>query len=92
MERLANIGYPPSVGKLRPAQIAQRSTWQAVPDTQAAAAAMHVIHIRPLGASTETIVNPMDPASLEVDGNNVGPGYLLRPGAHGTVHRTGWRR
>lgn len=83
MERMMAFGMPPSVGKFRPEQIAQMSTWTVVPESERIASSMTTKHIVPANASTETTVNTLD----------VGDGmYLDKPGARGTVHRAGiWK-
>lgn len=61
MERMMQIGYPPSVGKRRPEQIAQQKTWTVVPENQRVEMSMHVVHVVPANGSTCTYVNPLDP-------------------------------
>lgn len=63
MERMANIGYPPSVGKFKDSQIAQQSTWTVIPEGQRVVASMHIIHQIPANGSTCTYVNPVDPGN-----------------------------
>jgi len=72
------------IGKLRPEQIAQMSTWSAVPDDQNILAAMHIIHVAPAGRTTITTLNPTDP------GTDAGPdrGWLARPGHNGRMFKT----
>jgi hypothetical protein len=73
---LSPSNYPPRVGKFTDDQIAQRSTWSRVPDADVATAAMHIIHIAPAGASTVTVVNRMDPATVADDADG---GWLEAP-------------
>lgn len=83
MERMFGIGYPPSVGKFRPEQIAQQRTWNVVPDNQRSQASMHVRHIVPANGSTITYVNPLDSTES---------GFYDKPSDWGAVHRAGiWR-
>lgn len=89
MERIpAGYAYHPRARKLRPEQIADRSTWARVPDAQVAMAAAHVIHVIPLGASTVTVLNPLDPGTVaDVATGEDRPGWLARPGAEGSTYR-----
>lgn len=64
------IGVPGMVGRFRPEQIAQRSTWGKIPDQDKVFASMHVVHVTPANGSTECRVNPVDPG----DGFYVDPG------------------
>lgn len=59
LERI--VGQPPAVGRLKESQIAQQSTWTAVPEDQRINASIHIVHTVPSNGSTETIVNPTDP-------------------------------
>lgn len=90
MERLpvAPINYPPAVGRFRPEQIAQRSTWGVVRDDERRTTAMHVIHIVPANGSTITEVNPLDPGTTE-DADP--PSWLERPHGYGYVAQAGKR-
>lgn len=86
MERLASpSNYPPAVGRFRQEQVAHRGNWSGVPDRDVLAAAMHVIHVVPHGASTVTLVNPLDPGTVSDPEGYVTAGWLERPGALGTV-------
>lgn len=71
LERLETARWQPGqTVNFRPEQIAHRSTWTAVPDAQTAVASMTRIHTIPFNTSTETFLNPMDPADAlhyEVD-------------------------
>lgn len=95
MERLNSpSNYPPSVGKFRDEQIATRRTWSRVPDAQTAAAAMHVIHVIPAGASTVTHLNPLDPGTVAdagLDNGDAGLGWLERPADPGRLLPAGRR-
>jgi hypothetical protein len=72
--------YPPRVGKLTVAQIAQQSTWSGVADRDRTMAAMHVIHVVPSNGSTETSMNPLDPGTApDADGHSR-RAWLYRPG------------
>lgn len=88
MERIpADYNYPPGAGKLRPEQIAQRSTWARVPDRETTLAAMHAIHVAPMGASTVTHLNPLDPGTVADTEVDRGPGWLVGPADEGRVFR-----
>jgi hypothetical protein len=85
---------PPSVGRLHPEQIATRATWSRVPDALTGVAAMHVIHVDLRGQTTSTVLNPLDPATVEdvvaagVD-DGMGRGWLERPGGIPTAIAAG---
>jgi hypothetical protein len=82
--------HPGSVGKFRPEQIAQRTTWRRVPDEQTAIAAMHVIHVVPHNGSTITALNPLDPGTVAdggADADGMGYGWLHRPHGYGMLFR-----
>jgi hypothetical protein len=76
---------PGSVGKFRDEQLRNRQTWAIVPDDQVALAAMHAIHIVPMGSTTCTYVNPLDPATVA----DTAAGWLATPGAAGPVVKAG---
>jgi hypothetical protein len=61
MEKMMSIGYPASVGRFRPEQIAQQKTWTKIPEEQRVNASLHVIHMIPSNGSTITHINPVDP-------------------------------
>lgn len=91
MERLNNWTAAPigGVQKLRPEQIATRSTWGRVPDVDMTKAAMRVVHVVPAGATTITAVNELDPGTL---GESVGDDSRLwfdRPASYGYVTTAG---
>jgi hypothetical protein len=65
---------PGSVGKFRPEQIAQRTTWSRVPDGSTIAV------MNPLDPGT------IADGGGDADGN--GPGWLRRPHGYGTLFRT----
>ena len=92
--RVTDATYPPAVGRLRPEQIAQMSTWDRVPDAQSELAALHIIHVTPAGGTTVTHLNPLDPATDLVAGDGDDPyiGWVARPGALGAVTRRGHRQ
>ena len=56
-----SMGWPATVGKFRPEQIANMETWGRVRDPEATLAAVHTIHMVPTNRSTTTYVNPLDP-------------------------------
>lgn len=90
IERIpADYSYRAGARKLQPEQIAQRSTWARVPDQETTLAAMHAIHVVPMGASTVTHLNPLDPATVaDIEAEpEAGPGWLVRPGDEGPVFR-----
>lgn len=74
-----NTNYPQVAGKFKPEQIAHMSTWAKVPDSQVVAAAMTNISCIPKGASTETFVNPLDPA-IPLMGKNDDRGWCYTDG------------
>lgn len=61
MERMPDIGYPPTINKFRPEQIAQQASWTVIPEARRVEASMHIIHSIPANGSTLTYVNPVDP-------------------------------
>jgi hypothetical protein len=83
MERMRSVGTYGSIGRFRPEQIAQMSTWTVVPESQRISTSMHIKHIVPANGSTITYVNPLDP------GDEV---FYDKPSDWGAVHRAGiWR-
>ena len=96
MERLIfNANAAPWYGKvekLRPEQIAQRSTWGRVPDVDMSKAAAHVIRVRPEHNSTVTEMFELDPG---ISGETVGEGrgWSAVPAGSGSVaiHGRGMR-
>ena len=63
MDKMMAYGYPPSINKFRPEQIAHISTWDGIEDANKGVAAMSRITVVPDGYSTITYVNPLDPGS-----------------------------
>lgn len=63
MERFndAEMGWPATVGKHRPEQIANMETWGRVPDPEMTSAAINRIWMVPNNRSTTTYINPLDP-------------------------------
>ena len=61
----------PMTQKLRPEQIAQRSTWGRVPDVDMSKAAAHIVRVIPSNASTTTEMFELDPG---ISGETVGEG------------------
>ena len=82
---------PGAVGRFRPEQIADRSTWNRIPDAQTILSGMVLIAVRPVGGSTVVTLNPTDPGTVDGgDGNDAtewGPGWLERPGGYGYLAR-----
>ncbi|MGH7483981.1 MAG: hypothetical protein ACREMY_00070 [bacterium] len=70
--------------KLRPEQIAQRSTWGRVPDIDMAKATQYVITVRPSNGSTVTEMFELDPG---ISGATVGEGrgWSVIPSAEAPV-------
>lgn len=68
-----------SVCNLTDEQIAQRSTWSRVPDLDGSPLlGMHAINVGMMGRTTVTVVNPLDPGTVD-DGNATdggGTGWL----------------
>jgi hypothetical protein len=77
---------PGSIGKFRDEQLRNRQTWGIVPDDQIALAAMHSVHIVPMGASTCAYVNTLDPVTVA---DTPAAGWLEVPGAAGPVVKAG---
>lgn len=80
------------VEKLRPEQIATRSTWGRVPDVDMSKAAAHIIRVRPEGNSTVTEMFELDPGiTSETVGE--GRGWSVVPAGNGSVavHGRGMR-
>lgn len=60
MERAIG-GRPGRIRKLRPEQIADRTTWARVPETDMVKAASHIIRVVPAGSTTITHMFELDP-------------------------------
>lgn len=58
-------GWPPMVGRWRDDQIANQNTWEKVGTAEDWPMNMHVARIttKVRGATTETVVNPVDPGT-----------------------------
>lgn len=65
------MSWPNRVQKLRPEQIADRSTWGRVPETDMIKAASHMIRVVPVGSTTITEMFELDPG---ISGETVGEG------------------
>ena len=78
------VNHPAGVGRLRPAQIAQRATWGMVPDKEMTKAAMHVIRIRPANGYTIAYVNELDPG-ISDESVGEGTGWQDSPRGYGNV-------
>lgn len=69
VDRFGNVTTPTElVGKLHTGQIAQRSTWSGVGNEEVATMAMHTIRCIPVGSTTVTMVNPLDPGTADGSG------------------------
>jgi len=70
--------WPAAIGRFDAGQIAVRSNWQNVPDVPGAhLAAIHTVDVLPFGTSTSTILNPLDPGTVDdVAEGEGGPGWL----------------
>lgn len=70
--------------KLRPEQIADRSTWGRVPEADAVKAASHMIRVVPVGSTTITQMFELDPG---ISGATVGEGrgWFEPPQGYGPV-------
>lgn len=83
------VGRPGAVGRFQPAQIAQRSTWNRLPDEPTNFSAMSVIRVHPVNGSTVVTLNPTDPGTVEGGQGEwigeQGPGWLMPPGGYGQV-------
>ncbi len=67
MQRIMEApSYPPSINKMTAGQIANQATWQGgwADDGDPGAATMYQVTQFSKGASTETRVNPLDPAQF----------------------------
>lgn len=67
------------VRRFRPEQIAQRSSWNRLADLPTNFAAFVTVSVRPVGSSTITELNPLDPGTSSTPGTEWGPGWLERP-------------
>jgi len=74
---------PGLMGKLRDDQLQARGTWASIPDQYPMESHMHSIHIVPLNGSTITLVNPLDPGTVDDDRM---PCHLERPGGYGALY------
>lgn len=83
--------WPGGVNNLQPAQIAQRSTWARVADRPTSLGELHLISMQRAGASTATILNPLDPGTVDEPCPDGGPGWLIRPGGSCVTVRAGRR-
>lgn len=75
--------WPAGVCNFRPEQIAHRSTWSRVPDQpRSPLGALNMVTMTGRGASTSTVLNPLDPGTVDdASAADGGPGWLERPGA-----------
>lgn len=75
--------WPGGVNNLMPAQIARRGTWTALPDIPGShLSALHAIETTPTVTSSATILNPLDPGSVDdIPRTEYGASWLTRPGA-----------
>ena len=78
----SSILGPGMMGKLSPDQLQARGTWASIPDQYPMETPMHSVHIVPLNGSTITMVNPLDPGT--VDDADM-PCHLERPGSYGSL-------
>lgn len=74
--------------KLRPDQIADRSTWGVVPETDMIKAASHMILVRPSGSTTITEMFELDPG-ISDERAGEGRGWSIPPRAYGPVTQHG---
>lgn len=86
------------VNKLLPNQIAHRGTWSAIPDRpgrHSDLGQLHAIDVMPSanGTSTVTVLNPLDPATVDDigRGDEYGAAWLARPGGRRIVPARGMR-
>lgn len=68
VDRFGNVTSDAAVSKFTSGQIAQRSTWTGVGESEIATMAMHTIRCVPNGASTITIVGSLDPGTADGSG------------------------
>lgn len=78
--------------KLRDEQIANQSTWGRVPETDMIKAASHSIRVVPVGSTTITIMNELDPGISE-ESVGEGRGWTDVPKSYGpiAIHGRGMR-
>lgn len=62
MERLDTVGYRGQVGRFRPEQIAQITSWDQMYNPEQTVATMHVLKQQEKDGSTETTLNPLESA------------------------------
>jgi hypothetical protein len=70
--------WPSAVGRFHVGQIAQRGNWRNVPDVPGAdLAAIHTVDVLPNGTHTSTILNPLDPGTVDdVTSGELGGGWF----------------
>lgn len=78
------------INKLLPAQIAHRSTWSAIPDLpgrHSDLGQLHTVDVMPSGNTTVTVLNPLDPGTVDDigRGDEYGATWLARPGGRRIV-------
>jgi hypothetical protein len=84
MERMVTVGWPGQVGRFRPTQIVQQSTWDGIKEQKVkTTAALHSINVQPSNSSTTTFVNPLDPGDSEDPTNDE---WKNPPGSWGTLY------
>lgn len=84
IETMSNKAWFSKTEKLRPEQIAQRSTWGRVPDMDMKKAAQHVIRVVPKDGYTVTEMFELDPG---ISGQTVGEGrgWQFAPAGYGQI-------
>lgn len=90
LERLSNHpqNYPARVDKLTDDQMVTRSTWAGMKDIGLTDAAKHVIHVVPADGTTITLLNPLDPGTID-EKSGEGRNWLDRPTHWGDNFRHG---
>ncbi len=78
-----------AVGRFRDVQTTARRSWSGIPDDQNVLAALHIVHVAPIGGTTITRVNPLDPGTTidSAGGVDTEPIWLERPGHNGKLFR-----
>ena len=77
-----HVRGPGQSGKHSADQLAWRGTWSQIPDQFPMEAHIWSIHIVPVNGSTVTMVNPLDPGTVNDNGM---PCHLERPGGYGSL-------
>jgi len=83
-ETISSPSNAPAAGAVnlfRPDQIATRATWHHIPDRASYLGALHAIDQTRRGATTVTVVNPLDPGTVDDVPQGEHIGWLVPTGA-----------